>query len=101
LRKYKKMPLIELFNVAVNNTLGRTIMTSFTTLLALIALYTFGGEVIRGFVYALIFGIVVGTYSSIFVASPVLLLFNIRRDALQVNDKYTDEEEEETEGEKA
>lgn len=91
LRKYKKMPLIELFNVAVNNTLGRTIMTSFTTLLALIALYIFGGEVIRGFVYALIFGIIIGTYSSIFVASPVLSLFRIRRDDLTVNDKYTDE----------
>ena len=87
------MPLIELFNLSVNKTLGRTIMTSFTTLLALIALYMFGGEVIQGFVYALIFGIVVGTYSSIFVASPVLLLFNIRRDTLEVNEEYTEEDD--------
>ncbi|MFN3701395.1 MAG: protein translocase subunit SecF [Alphaproteobacteria bacterium] len=79
LRKYKKMPLIELFNMSVNSMLTRTIMTSFTTLLALTALYMFGGEVIRGFIYALIFGIVVGTYSSIFVAAPLLLLMNIRR----------------------
>lgn len=79
LRKYKKKPLVELFNFSINQTLSRTLMTSVTTLLALIALYTFGGEVIRGFVYALIFGILIGTYSSIFVASPVLLLMNIPR----------------------
>lgn len=79
LRKYKKKPLPELFNFSVNQTLSRTLMTSVTTLLALIALYTFGGEVIRGFVYALIFGVLIGTYSSIFVASPILLLMNISR----------------------
>ncbi|MAE50601.1 MAG: protein translocase subunit SecF [Micavibrio sp.] len=93
LRKFKKMPLVDLFNLAVNNTLARTLMTSLTTLLALIALYAFGGEVIRGFVYALIFGILIGTYSSIFVASPVLLLFNIRRDALQVNEPFTEDDD--------
>jgi len=79
MRKYKKMPLGELFNLAVNKTLARTIMTSVTTLLALIALYVFGGEVIRGFIYALIFGIGVGTYSSIFVAAPILMFMNIKR----------------------
>ncbi len=79
LRKYKKKPLLELFNISVNQTLSRTLMTSVTTMLALIALYVFGGEVIRGFVYALIFGIAIGTYSSVFVASPVLLLMNVRR----------------------
>lgn len=79
LRKYKKKPLLELFNISVNQTLSRTLMTSVTTMLALIALYVFGGEVIRGFVYALIFGIAIGTYSSVFVASPVLLMMNIRR----------------------
>lgn len=79
LRKYKKKPLPELFNYSVNQTLSRTLMTSVTTLLALIALYVFGGEVIRGFVYALIFGILIGTYSSVFVASPVLLMLNIKR----------------------
>ncbi len=79
LRKFKKKPLGDVFNLSVNQTLARTLMTSVTTLLALIALYVFGGEVIRGFVYALIFGIAVGTYSSVFVASPVLLFMNIRR----------------------
>ena len=83
LRKYKKLPLFELFNKALNKTLGRTLMTSITTLLALIALYMYGGEVIRDFIYALIFGIVIGTYSSIFVASPVLGLMNVKnRDKL-------------------
>lgn len=79
LRKYKKKPLGELFNLSVNQMLSRTLMTSVTTLLALIALYIFGGEVLRGFIYALIFGIAVGTYSSVFVAAPVLMFMNIRR----------------------
>ncbi len=92
LRKYKKKPLPELFNMSVNQTLSRTIMTSFTTLLALIALYVFGGEVIRGFVYALIFGIVVGTYSSIFVASPVLLFMNIRKNSEKETEDNSEEE---------
>lgn len=87
LRKYKKKPLPELFNFSVNQTLSRTLMTSLTTLLALVALYVFGGEVIRGFVYALIFGIVIGTYSSIFVASPILLFMNINRGAMDGSSK--------------
>ncbi|MCB1563599.1 MAG: protein translocase subunit SecF [Alphaproteobacteria bacterium] len=82
LRKYKKKPLVELFNLSINETLTRTVMTSFTTILALIALYVFGGEVLRSFIYALIFGVVVGTYSSIFIASPVLLYMNVRRNKM-------------------
>jgi len=72
-RRYKKMEVSELINFSINETLARTTMTSLTTLLALISLYIFGGEVIRGFATAMIFGVVVGTYSSIFVAAPVLL----------------------------
>lgn len=79
LRKYKKLPLPELFNQAVNQTLARSLMTSLTTLLALAALVIFGGEVIRGFTWALIFGIGVGTFSSVYVASPLLLYMNLRR----------------------
>lgn len=79
LRKYKKMPLAELLNMAVNQTLSRTLVTSGTTLLALIALYLFGGEIIAMFVTALIFGIIVGTYSSIFVGAQLLIYMNIRR----------------------
>ncbi|MGB0719198.1 MAG: protein translocase subunit SecF, partial [Bdellovibrionales bacterium] len=84
LRKYKKKPIAQVFNLAINQTLSRTLMTSLTTLLALIALYVFGGAVIQGFVYALIFGIVVGTYSSIFVAAPLLTFMKIKRG--EVND---------------
>jgi preprotein translocase SecF subunit len=73
LRKYKKMPLVELLNVSVNDTLSRTVMTSLTTLLALAALLIFGGEVIRDFTIAMIWGVVVGTYSSVFVAGAVLM----------------------------
>ncbi|MCP5432103.1 MAG: protein translocase subunit SecF [Alphaproteobacteria bacterium] len=80
LRKYKKMPLEELIDLSVNDTLSRTIMTSGTTLIALVALYAFGGEVIRGFTFAMIWGICVGTYSSIYVASPILLVLDVKRD---------------------
>jgi preprotein translocase subunit SecF len=80
LRKYKKMALPELLNLSNNETLARTLMTSLTTLLALLALYFFGGEVIRGFIFAMIWGVVIGTYSSLFVAVPLLLYMNIRRE---------------------
>lgn len=92
MRKYKKMPLADLFNLAVNKTLARTLMTSVTTLLALIALYVFGGEVIRGFIYALIFGIVIGTYSSIFVASPILMFMNVKRGDVALDDAANGQE---------
>ena len=78
LRKYRKMPLIELLDRSVNETLSRTTQTSLTTLLALLALYAFGGEVIRSFVAAMIFGVVIGTYSSIYIAAPVLIFFRLR-----------------------
>jgi preprotein translocase SecF subunit len=81
LRKYKKMDLAELIDLSVNQTLSRTVMTSGTTLLALLALFVFGGEVIRGFTFAMIFGIFIGTYSSIFIAGPVLLAVGVSRDA--------------------
>ena len=80
LRKYKKKPLIDVMNLSINDTLSRTIMTSLTTLLALLALFTLGGDVIRGFVFAMIWGVVVGTYSSVFVASNILLLLGVKRD---------------------
>lgn len=80
LRKYKKMPLSELLNMAVNQTLSRTVLTGGSTLLALAALWLFGGEVVQGFVAALVFGILIGTFSSIFVAAPILLYLNLRRE---------------------
>ena len=78
LRKYKKLDLPDLFNISINNTLSRTIMTSLTTLIALICLYLFGGEVIRPFAFAMIVGVIIGTYSSIFIAVPTLLVFKFR-----------------------
>jgi len=78
LRKYKKLELSELFNVSINNTLSRTIMTSLTTLIALLSLYIFGGEVIKPFAFAMIIGVIIGTYSSIYIAVPTLLIFKFR-----------------------
>jgi preprotein translocase SecF subunit len=80
LRKFKKMGLHELLDIAINETLSRTVMTSVTTLLALLALYVLGGEVIRGFTFAMIWGVLVGTYSSIFIASPLLMWLGVKRD---------------------
>jgi SecD/SecF fusion protein len=86
LRRYKKMSLIELLDLSMNQTLSRTVLTGITTLLALTALYLFGGEVIASFTLAMIIGIVVGTYSSIFIAGPMLELFNLRPGALSLDD---------------
>jgi preprotein translocase subunit SecF len=79
MRKFKKMPLPALFNRSINETLSRTVNTSLTTLLALIALFAFGGEVIRGFTVAMMWGICIGTYSSIALAVPLLLYLNVHR----------------------
>ena len=78
LRKYKRMPMPQLLNNAINETLSRTTLTSVTTILALLALVLFGGEVIRSFTMAMLFGVVFGTYSSIFIAAPLLILFKLR-----------------------
>lgn len=79
-RKFKKMSLKDIINLSVNQTLSRTINTSLTTLLSLSALWLFGGEVIRDFTNAMIFGILIGTYSSIFVASSALLYLPFNHD---------------------
>ena len=78
LRRYKKLELPELFNVSINHTLSRTVMTSLTTLIALVSLYIFGGEVIKPFAFTMIIGVIIGTYSSIFIAVPTLLIFKFR-----------------------
>jgi len=80
LRKYKKKPLPELINQSLNETLARTAMTTGTTTLALLALYVFGGEVIQGFTFGILFGVLIGTYSSMFIAAPVLLMLGVKRD---------------------
>lgn len=80
LRRYKKMELEDLLNQSLNETLSRTLMTSITTLLALLSLYFLGGPVLQGFTFAMIWGVVVGTYSSVFIASPILQWLGVKRD---------------------
>jgi preprotein translocase subunit SecF len=79
LLKYKTMPLREVMNLSVNETLSRTLMTSVTTLIALAAMLIFGGDVIRGFAFAIFFGVVLGTYSSVFVAKNIVLMIGLDR----------------------
>jgi preprotein translocase subunit SecF len=83
LRKYKVMDLEALLNLSLNDTLSRTLLTSITTLLALLILYFFGGEVLKGFSFAMIWGVLVGTYSSLMVATPLLIQMNLRRSAFE------------------
>lgn len=87
--KFKKTPLIDVMNKSVNETLSRTLMTSGTTLLALLALIVLGGDVIRGFVFAILWGVIVGTYSSVYVAKNVVLILGIDRDPKKPSDAGT------------
>ena len=81
-RKIRDKTPVEVFNISLNQTLSRTLMTSFTTLLVLMALFFLGGEIIHGFSMALIFGVLIGTYSSIYIASPVTLMLGIKKEDL-------------------
>lgn len=87
LRKFKRMELNELLNLSINETLSRTILTGVTTIAVLIALYIFGGEVIRNFTFAMLFGVLIGTYSSIFIAAPVLDYLGIKRETVVGSEK--------------
>ncbi|XSG82687.1 MAG: protein translocase subunit SecF [Methyloligella sp. ZOD6] len=80
LRKYRKLPMADLIDLAINETLSRTLLTHFTTFLAVLALFLWGGKVIENFTVAMLWGIIVGAYSSIFVAAPLLLILGMRRD---------------------
>ena len=79
LRKFRKMEIVDLLDLSINQTLSRTVMTSLTTLIALFSLFIFGGEVIRGFTAAMIWGVFVGTYSSVYIASPILIYLKLER----------------------
>jgi len=72
LKKYSKMSITEISDLSTNQTLSRTLITSVTTLLALFSIYIFGGAILKGFSFAMILGVIIGTYSSIFIATPVL-----------------------------
>ncbi|MFN4088749.1 MAG: protein translocase subunit SecF [Alphaproteobacteria bacterium] len=86
LRRYKSLPTIDILNRSINDTLSRTVLTSITTLLALLSLYILGGEVIRGFTFAMIWGVLIGTYSSVWIAVPVLLHMGLRPGTGQAQD---------------
>ncbi|KRO56416.1 MAG: preprotein translocase subunit SecF [Pelagibacteraceae bacterium BACL5 MAG-121015-bin10] len=77
LRKYSDIKIYELTNISINETLSRTLLTSITTLLALLAIYFFGGEILRGFSFAMILGVIFGTYSSIYIANTILVRLNV------------------------
>ena len=79
LAKYKQMPLLDMMNLTANETLSRTIMTATTTFLSLLALFIFGGDVIRGFVFAMLLGVVLGTYSTLYMAKNIVLMLGVDR----------------------
>jgi protein-export membrane protein, SecD/SecF family len=85
--KFKQREVLDVMNLSLNETLTRTLMTSFTTLIALIALFVLGGDVIRGFVFAMIWGIFVGTWSSIYVAAVIVNMLGVKRDWGKGGDK--------------
>ena len=77
LKKYSDIKIYELTNISINETLSRSIITSTTTLLALFSIYFFGGEILKGFSLAMILGVIFGTYSSIYIANPILVILNV------------------------
>ena len=81
--KFTKISISDVSNLSINETLARTIITSMTTLLALLSIYVLGGEILRGFSFAMILGVLIGTYSSIFVASPILKFFKVSSKTLE------------------
>jgi len=87
LRKYNHFNIIEISNISINETLSRTIITSFTTLLALFSIYFVGGEILRGFSFAMIVGVIIGTFSSIFVATPFLKFANVTQKTVNKEEK--------------
>lgn len=86
LRKHSKISISEISNVSINETLSRTLITSVTTLLALLSIYIFGGQILKGFSFAMIIGVIVGTYSSIFIATPILNYTNVSQKTILKED---------------
>ena len=87
LKKLGKIPISEISNISTNETLSRTLITSITTLLALFSIYIFGGSILKGFSFAMIVGVIVGTYSSIFVATPILNYTKVTQKTILKEDK--------------
>jgi preprotein translocase subunit SecF len=86
LRKFSDIKIFELTNISINETLSRTIITSVTTLLALVSIYLFGGEILKGFSLAMIMGVVFGTYSSIYIANPILVKLRVSQKTILKED---------------
>ena len=82
LKKYSKIKIYELTNLSINETLSRTLITSVTTLLALFSIFLFGGEILKGFSFAMILGVILGTYSSIYIANPILIFLRVSQKTL-------------------
>ena len=87
LRKYSDIKIFELTNISINETLSRTLITSVTTLLALLSIFLFGGEILKGFSLAMILGVIFGTYSSIYIACPVLVKLNVTQKTIIKEEK--------------
>ena len=87
LNKFSDIKIFDLTNISINETLSRTIITSVTTLLALVSIYIFGGEILKGFSLAMILGVIFGTYSSIYIANPILILLNVSQKTISKEDK--------------
>ena len=87
LKKFSDIKIFDLTNISINETLSRTIITSITTLLALVSIYVFGGEILKGFSLAMILGVIFGTYSSIYIANPILILLNVSQKTILKEDK--------------
>ena len=87
LKKFSDIKIFDLTNKSINETLSRTIITSVTTLLALVSIYIFGGHILKGFSLAMILGVIFGTYSSIYIANPVLILLNVTQKTILKEDK--------------
>ena len=87
LKKYSDIKIFELTNISINETLSRTIITSITTLIALLSIYFFGGQILKGFSLAMILGVIFGTYSSIYIANPILVLLNVSQKTIIKEDK--------------
>ena len=86
LKKYSDVKIFELTNISINETLSRTLITSVTTLLALVSIHLFGGEILKGFSLAMILGVIIGTYSSIYIANPVLVYLNVNQSTIVKED---------------
>ena len=87
LKKFSDIKIYDLTNISINETLSRTIITSVTTLLALFSIFVFGGEILKGFSFAMILGVIFGTYSSIYIANPILVLLKVSQKTILKEDQ--------------